>query len=99
MIIRAFKLNAITHNQYQYLMKQLSKKGWRVKEPLDDLIVTPKSVLLKKSIDMLIANDIMNNYGLALNTDDIEMLLSLDKGKLQKKDSNNIVINFKDRVI
>ena len=89
-------------------MKQLSKKGWRVKEPLDDLIVTPKSVLLKKSIDMLIANDIMNeveivnelaNYGLALNTDDIEMLLSLDKGKLQKKDSNNIVINFKDRVI
>ena len=57
---------------------------------------------------MLIANDIMNeveivnelaNYGLALNTDDIEMLLSLDKGKLQKKDSNNIVINFKDRVI
>ncbi len=108
MIIRAFKLNAITHNQYQYLMKQLSKKGWRVKEPLDDLIFTPKPVLLKKSIDMLIANDVMNeveivnelaNYGLALNTDDIEMLLSLDKGKLQKKDSNNIIINFKDRVI
>ena len=60
MIIRAFKLNAITHNQYQYLMKQLSKKGWRVKEPLDDLIVTPKPVLLKKSIDMLITNDVMN---------------------------------------
>jgi Zn-dependent peptidase ImmA (M78 family)/DNA-binding XRE family transcriptional regulator len=104
MIIRAFKLNAITHNQYQYLMKQLSKKGWRVKEPLDDLIVTPKPVLLKKSIDMLITNDVMNeteivnelaNYGMALNTDDIEMLLSLDKGRLRKKDSNNIVINLK----
>ncbi|MDZ7542669.1 ImmA/IrrE family metallo-endopeptidase, partial [Clostridium perfringens] len=104
MIIRAFKLNAITHNQYQYLMKQLSKKGWRVKEPLDDLIVTPKPVLLKRAIDVLITNDVMNeteivnelaNYGMALNTDDIEMLLSLDKGRLRKKDSNNIVINLK----
>ncbi|KLE14798.1 XRE family transcriptional regulator [Clostridium sp. C8] len=104
MIIRAFKLNAITHNQYQYLMKQLSKKGWRVKEPLDDLIVTPKPALLKKSIDMLITNDVMNeteivnelaNYGMALDTDDIEMLLSLDKGKLTSKNNNNIVINLK----
>ena len=104
MIIRAFKLNAITHNQYQYLMKQLSKKEWRIKEPLDDLIVTPKPVLLKRAIDMLITNDIMNeaeivnelsNYGMALNTDDIEMLLSLDKDTLRKKDSSTIVINLK----
>lgn len=104
MIIRAFKLNAITHNQYQYLMKQLSKKEWRVKEPLDDLIVTPKPILLKRAIDMLITNDIMNeteivnelsNYGMALNADDIEMLLSLDKGTLRKKENNTIVINLK----
>lgn len=104
MIIRAFKLNAITHNQYQYLMKQLSKKGWKVKEPLDDLIVTPKPVILKKAIDMLITNDVMNeieivnelaNYGMALDTDDIEMLLCLDRGRLRKNDSNNIVINLK----
>lgn len=104
MIIRAFKLNAITHNQYQYLMKQLSKKEWRIKEPLDDLIVTPKPVLLKRAIDMLITNDIMNeaeivnelsNYGMALNADDIEMLLSLDKDTLRKKDSSTIVINLK----
>ncbi|MEO2601360.1 helix-turn-helix domain-containing protein [Clostridium butyricum] len=105
MIIRAFKLNAITYNQYQYLMKQLSKKGWRVKEPLDDLIVTPKPVLLKRAIDMLTTNDVMNeteivselsNYGMALNADDIEMLLSLDKGRLRCNDTNNnIVINLK----
>lgn len=104
MIIRAFKLNAITHNQYQYLMKQLSKKGWKVKEPLDDLIVTPKPVILKKAIDMLITNDVMNeieivnelaNYGMALDTDDIEMLLCLDRGRLRKNDGNNIVINLK----
>ena len=86
-------------------MKQLSKKGWRVKEPLGDLIVTPKPVLLKRAIDMLTTNDVMNeteivselsNYGMALNADDIEMLLSLDKGRLRCNDTNNnIVINLK----
>ena len=104
MIIRAFNLNVITYNQYQYLMKQLSKKGWKIKEPLDDLIITPKPVLLKKAIEMLITNDIMDeeeivnelaNYGMALNTDDIEMLLFLDKGRLRKKNRDNIVINLK----
>ncbi len=105
MIIRAFRLNVITHNQYQYLMKQLSKKGWRTKEPLDDLISVPKPILLKRAIDMIITNDVMNehelvnelcNYGMALNPTDIEMLLSLDKGKLtNKKNNNNIVINLK----
>lgn len=35
------------------------------------------------------------NYGVALDTDDIEMLLSLDKGKLTSKKNNNIVINLK----
>lgn len=104
MIIRAFNLNVITYNQYQYLMKQLSKKGWKIKEPLDDLIITPKPVLLKKAIEMLITNDIMDeeeivnelaNYGMALNADDIEMLLFLDKGRLRKKNRDNIIINLK----
>lgn len=105
MIIRAFRLNVITHNQYQYLMKQLSKKGWRTKEPLDDLIIVPKPILLKRAIDMIITNDVMSepelinelcNFGIALNPNDIEMLLSLDKGKLtSKKNNNNIVINLK----
>ena len=35
------------------------------------------------------------NYGVALDTNDIEMLLSLDKGKLTSKKNNNIVINLK----
>ncbi|MBU3105760.1 helix-turn-helix domain-containing protein [Clostridium gasigenes] len=106
MIIRAFRLSAISHNQYQYLMKQLSKKGWRTKEPLDDLIQVSKPLLLKKSVDMLIGNNVMDeneivyelaNYGLAINSNDIEMLLALEQGKLTKnnKKSNNIVINLK----
>lgn len=105
MIIRAFRLGVITHNQYQYLMKQLSKKGWRTKEPLDDIIQVAKPTLLKKSIEILIENNVLHenefieqlqNYGLAINAQEVENLLGLDKGRLSKKNKeNNIVINLK----
>lgn len=35
MIYRAHQLKAITDNQYQYMMRQVSKKGWRTNEPGD----------------------------------------------------------------
>lgn len=105
MIIRAFRLGAITHNQYQYLMKQLSKKGWRTKEPLDDIIQVAKPTLLRKSIEILVENNVLDenefveqlqNYGLAINAQEVENLLGLDKGRLSRKNKeNNIVINLK----
>ena len=54
MLIRAYKLNAITYNQYQYMIKQASKRGWRTCEPLDDKIPLSKPVLAKKALEMLI---------------------------------------------
>ena len=48
MIIRAYKLKAITYNQYQYLMRQISQKGWRTKEPLDDVIQPSRPTILRK---------------------------------------------------
>lgn len=106
MIIRALRLNVISHNQYQYLMKQLSKKGWRVKEPLDDLIKLSKPILLRKAVDMLIANNVLNenelvkeleNYGLAINSEEIEILLGLESGKLMNKNVNSNAIPIKLR--
>ena len=35
MIYRVHQLKAITDNQYQYMMRQVSKKGWRTNEPGD----------------------------------------------------------------
>ncbi|AVK49396.1 DNA-binding protein [Clostridium sp. MF28] len=105
MIIRAFRLGAITHNQYQYLMKQLSKKGWRTKEPLDDIIQVAKPTLLRKSIEILIENNVLDenefieqlqNYGLAINSQEVENLLGLDKGRLSRRNKeSSIVINLK----
>ena len=35
MIYRVHQLKAITDNQYQYMMRQVSEKGWRTNEPGD----------------------------------------------------------------
>ena len=107
MIIRAFRLNAITHNQYQYLMKQLSKRGWRTKEPLDDIIKISKPTVLKKVVDILLVNNILtesqiieelSNYGLALPAEEIEILLGLEQGMLQKTHSPNVSLNLKNNI-
>ena len=107
MIIRAFRLNAITHNQYQYLMKQLSKRGWRTKEPLDDIIKISKPTVLKKAVDILLVNNILtesqiieelSNYGLALPAEEIEILLGLEQGMLQKTHSPNVSLNLKNNI-
>lgn len=45
-MVRAYKLNVIYYNQYQYMINQASKKGWRVKETLDDELKLPKPVLI-----------------------------------------------------
>lgn len=107
MIIRAFRLNAITHNQYQYLMKQVSKRGWRTKEPLDDIIKVSKPTVLRKVVDVLISNNILDenqiieelsNYGLALPAEEIETLLGLEKGRLQKTSCLNVSVNLKNNI-
>lgn len=107
MIIRAFRLGAITHNQYQYLMKQLSKRGWRTKEPLDERLKLPRPTVLKKVVDVLISNNVLDeneiveelsNYGLALPVEEIETLLGLERGKLQSKSSTGLSLKLKDNV-
>jgi Zn-dependent peptidase ImmA (M78 family)/DNA-binding XRE family transcriptional regulator len=104
MIIRAHQLNAISFNQYQYLMKQISKNGWRTKEPLDDVLQMAKPTVLKKSIEVLIQNGVldevgiiqeMETSGLSIDRIEVENLLGLDKGRLLRKDNKGIVINLK----
>ncbi|MDF2800650.1 MAG: putative binding protein [Anaerocolumna sp.] len=104
MIIRAYQLNAISFNQYQYLMKQLSKSGWRTKEPLDDIIQMTKPTVLKKAIDILITNNVLDeitimqeleNHGLSIDRTEIEFLLGLEEGSLLRKTNNGVVISLK----
>ncbi|MGH4117935.1 helix-turn-helix domain-containing protein [Clostridium sp.] len=91
MIYRTHSLGEINYNQYQYLMKQVSKNGWRTHEPLDDEFIIPKPTLLRKAIEMLIDQSVLNKKDLldnlklycgSLNIDMYEELAGLTKGYL-----------------
>lgn len=100
MIMRAYSLKYITSNQYSYLMKQMSMKGYRLVEPLDDTIEFKHPRALRQAIELMMTkgemsgNDIMNLFssnGFTISTDVIEELLNLEKGILSNHDSDNIV--------
>ncbi|PWK15028.1 helix-turn-helix domain-containing protein [Tumebacillus permanentifrigoris] len=106
MVVRAFQLKAINHNQYQYLMRQISKKGWRSQEPLDDVIPIPKPSLLKKAIELLKSKGVLSGdqliqqlskNSISLNKMDVEVLLGLEEGTLNdaQRESNSVVIEIK----
>ena len=59
MIYRAHQLKAITDNQYQYMMRQVSKKGWRTNEPGDTLYYFNKNIF-QRAIDVLFEADYLN---------------------------------------
>ena len=106
MIMRAYSLKYITANQYSYLMKQMSIKGYRLVEPLDDSIEFKHPHALHQAIDLLMTkgemsgDDIMNLFssnGFTISTDVVEELLNLKNGTLANHNNDNIVELFMDR--
>jgi Zn-dependent peptidase ImmA (M78 family) len=90
MIYRAYYLKVISFNQYQYLMRQVSKNGWREKEP-GDISYSLESNVLTSAVNLLIENKVLtgpefvsklNKRGLAMYPHQIEELLCLEKGTL-----------------
>lgn len=99
MIIRAKSLGIIDMKQYQSLMKAMSYRKWRTKEPLDDKLAVPYPTLFTSAIEILFENNMMtpqsfmynlSKYGLAMNSHDVEHLLSLKEDML-KSDVEPIV--------
>ena len=90
MIYRANKLNIISPNQYQNLMKQYAKKGWNRGEP-DDQIFTPKNTSLQSAVELLLESrtlsperflSMLKTRGVFLHPSEIENLLCLHPGIL-----------------
>lgn len=104
MIMRAYALGYLSANQYSYLMRQMSTRGYRQTEPLDDSIEYKHPCALKQSINLLLSKgnmsgeDIMrffaeNKFSVSANV--IEELLSLDEGTLsQPSKVENKIIEF-----
>lgn len=87
MIRRAYTLDVISMEDYQYLMRVLQRRGMRKQEPLDDVIVTAQPALLRASVMMLLEEDVFTpkefmdelsfSYNLSLYPSEVEYLLNL----------------------
>lgn len=90
MIYRCKELNLIDDSKYTSLLKQMSMKKMRTKEPLDDVYPLQEPVVLKKSIMMLLENNVKNELQLiqeiAVPQEYIEMLCNLKPGTLNFKE-------------
>ena len=101
MIMRAYDLGAINPNQYQYLMKQMSRNGWRTQEPLDDILIIKHPKAIKQAVNMLIMNNILapkqifkqfSKYGFSFSKDVVDEVLSLEPDVLHEEvESDNII--------
>lgn len=99
LIVRANQIDALNVNQYQYLMKQLSFKGYRQIEPFDTETPVPQPRYLKHALNMIFEKKLLShegffkelsNFGLTLNSYMVEELLGLEPGyfKFNKEPTN-----------
>lgn len=90
MMYRARQLNLITANQFQYMMRIISAKGYKTHEPGD----TPgklNSTIFQGAVDVLFDGDYLNakemmqafhDYGIYLSQKDLEDIMGLKAGTL-----------------
>lgn len=93
MMYRTRQLDIISANQFQYMMRTVSKNGWRIKEP-GDVPGQLKDTIFQGAIDLLFdggylsVNELMrefNLYGIILSQKDLENLMGLREGTLYQE--------------
>jgi Zn-dependent peptidase ImmA (M78 family)/transcriptional regulator with XRE-family HTH domain len=103
MVYRTHQLGLITNTQFQYLMRQISQRGWRTREP-DDTPFNLNENIFQGAIELLINERILSaasimrlfsNYGVTMERKDIEELLHLRKGTLQSQETKGQIIKLK----
>lgn len=103
MMYRSNQLGVITANQFQYMMRQYSKNGWRRKEP-DDIPFYLNANILRGAVELLIEQKYFTpasllrffwERGVALNAADIEGLLYLRKGTLGEKEPKSSPVQLR----
>lgn len=88
MVKRAGDLNFISPEQEKGLWISLSRRGWRIKEPLDDELKIERPQLIKQAFGMLLNEKIKTREEILsqipLCSIDIEQLAGLTKGYLME---------------
>lgn len=108
MVMRAYKLGAMSQSSYQYLQRSISANGWRKIEPLDEIKDIKEPEAMKQAVELLIENEyitgnelvqkLSQHYGLSLFREEIEELLGLDKGYLitETDEMPSNIVSLKD---
>ena len=90
MMYRAWQLKIISANQFQYMMRLMSAKGNKTREP-GDVVGNLNSTVFQSAIDLLLDGNYMsskelvdsfNNYGIFLSQRDLEDIMGLKSGTL-----------------
>lgn len=103
MMYRSHQLGYISNNQFQYMMRQVSKNGWRKKEPGDEPFLLNENIFqgaidLLKNEHILTPSQILklfSNYGVCLYPEEIENLLHLYEDTLNVKDARPQILQLK----
>ena len=93
MIRRAYNLQIIDSDAYQYLVRTMQRRSIWKNEPLDDILITSEPSLLRISVIMLLNEKVFTakefidelsfNFGLSLYSEEIEHLLCLPENTLK----------------
>jgi len=96
MVMRCEQLGILSEEQAKRTWINLSRRGWRKEEPLDDRLVPERPRLLRRSVELLVNEGIKTPEqivsDLAMNASDIESLACLDQGYLTGEASNVIAM-------
>lgn len=91
MIVRARDLAIIGEDYEQRLWASLGRRGWRRREPLDDVIEVEQPRLIRRAIELIVDERVVSRdailAALALDSRDLEELASLPEGYLWGSDA------------
>lgn len=89
MLVRAHDLGMIDGTRYKNIWRNLSRRGWRLREPFDDDLQLEAPYVLSDSIKAVVDGEIMSKSEirneLALPETEIETLSNLGRGYLSDK--------------
>lgn len=100
MLYRSRDLDLISFFQYQYMMRVMKKKNWRVNEPLDDMLMTAQPSVLRDAVALLLdhnvftSNEFMDELaknGIPMTYQEVEILLGLPFEMLKPKRQGKII--------
>ena len=92
MIYRAGNLRLFSEDHVKNLQINLARRKWRTCEPLDDILVQERPRVLKKCVELLVTRGVIPAseipFRLSLPANDVEQLAGLDRGYLDRADTD-----------